>query len=180
MLVVAAAAAVVTGMRESAPSAVAASELATPVWSVRRVPGLVVDPINRDREADTAAELQSRLAAEAARFGNACFEVRRGSAIIAAGSADAALIPASTQKLLVAAASLAVLGPDFRFAPLESLDFVSKNTDIKTYKYQSTNFSDPTLLYSSEITYNSNNLPIKIKKYKSNGVLFSEADFEYN
>ncbi|WP_282788082.1 hypothetical protein [Flavobacterium croceum] len=63
---------------------------------------------------------------------------------------------------------------------LESLDFVSKNTDIKTYKYQSTNFSDPTLLYSSEITYNSNNLPIKIKKYKSNGVLFSEADFEYN
>ena len=116
MLVVAAAAAAVTGMRESAPSAVAASELATPVWSVRRVPGLVVDPINRDREADTAAELQSRLAAEAARFGNACFEVRRGSAIIAAGSADAALIPASTQKLLVAAASLAVLGPDFRFA----------------------------------------------------------------
>lgn len=129
VLVVAAVAAGVAAMREPTPAAVTAPELTTPLWSVRRAPGLVVDPLNRAREADAAAGLQSRLAAEAARFGNACFEVRRGSQVVAAGSADAALIPASTQKLLVAAASLAVLGPDFRFVTQAVADGGGTSTD---------------------------------------------------
>jgi D-alanyl-D-alanine carboxypeptidase/D-alanyl-D-alanine-endopeptidase (penicillin-binding protein 4) len=92
-----------------------AASAATPVWSPRRLPGPFVDPLNDDHERAAALEYQHALDADVARYGNACFVVERGSIVLASHNADVPLLPASTQKLLTAAAALTTLGPDFRF-----------------------------------------------------------------
>jgi serine-type D-Ala-D-Ala carboxypeptidase/endopeptidase (penicillin-binding protein 4) len=61
-----------------------------------------------------ASRLQGRLDAALGPV-RACLVVRDGANELYARNADAALAPASTQKLLVAAAALDQLGPDFRF-----------------------------------------------------------------
>jgi D-alanyl-D-alanine carboxypeptidase/D-alanyl-D-alanine-endopeptidase (penicillin-binding protein 4) len=64
--------------------------------------------------ADPVARLNARL--EAALGGvHSCLVVQDRGAIAYARAADAALAPASTQKLLVAVAALQRLGPDYRF-----------------------------------------------------------------
>ena len=93
----------------------AAGALASPVWSARRVPGAIVDPMTAVREVASADGLQQALDAEALRYDRVCFVVRRGATVLASRNAAAGLIPASTQKLLVSAAALASLGPGFRF-----------------------------------------------------------------
>ena len=118
MFVLLAAAAIAGGLALRAPAApavVASAPLATPGWSARRLPGPFVDPITAARETAAAAELQRALGVEAARYGAACFVVRRGTTVLASRNADTGLIPASTQKLLVSAAALSTLGPDFRY-----------------------------------------------------------------
>jgi D-alanyl-D-alanine carboxypeptidase/D-alanyl-D-alanine-endopeptidase (penicillin-binding protein 4) len=87
----------------------------TPLWSPRRIPGPFVDPLNADRERAAAFAYQRALDGEVARFADACFVVERGSIVLAARNADRPLIPASTQKLLTAAAAVTTLGADFRF-----------------------------------------------------------------
>jgi serine-type D-Ala-D-Ala carboxypeptidase/endopeptidase (penicillin-binding protein 4) len=79
----------------------------TPVWSVRRVPEPVVDAVG-------AQHLQAALDAAAPGAGT-CFVVDSGAHTLAAHDADTPLIGASTQKLLVAAAALSILGPDFAY-----------------------------------------------------------------
>jgi D-alanyl-D-alanine carboxypeptidase/D-alanyl-D-alanine-endopeptidase (penicillin-binding protein 4) len=79
----------------------------TPLWSVRRVPEPVVEAVG-------AQHLQSALDAAAPGDGT-CFMVSAGNHVLASHGADTPLIGASTQKLLVAAAALSVLGPDSTF-----------------------------------------------------------------
>ncbi|HEV2369884.1 MAG TPA: D-alanyl-D-alanine carboxypeptidase [Acidimicrobiales bacterium] len=63
---------------------------------------------------DGRAALQSALAA--ALGGNAgCVVAERDGQVVAAVNANGPVIPASTQKLVVAAAALSALGPDYRF-----------------------------------------------------------------
>jgi D-alanyl-D-alanine carboxypeptidase/D-alanyl-D-alanine-endopeptidase (penicillin-binding protein 4) len=90
----------------AAESGVAAS-LDTPLWSPRRVPQPLVDAVGSQR-------LQGALDAEVGDL-NTCFVVDEGGAPLATHGGDAALVPASTQKILTAAAALVVLGPEQRF-----------------------------------------------------------------
>ena len=88
------------------PSATRAA-VSTPLWSVRRLPEPVVEAVGAQR-------LQTALDAAAPGDGT-CFVVRAGGRTIATHGGDVPLIGASTQKLLVAAAALATLGPDSTF-----------------------------------------------------------------
>ena len=78
--------------------------LGTPLWSPRRAPQTIVDGVG-------AQKLQAALSAATAGT-TACFLVDAGGAPLAQQSADAALIPASTEKLATSAVALSVLGPD--------------------------------------------------------------------
>ena len=91
----------------STGSAGKSTSLDTPLWSPRRVPQPIVDAVGAQR-------LQSALDAQVGGI-NACFIVDEGGAPLATHGADTALVPASTQKILTAAAALVVLGPDHRF-----------------------------------------------------------------
>jgi len=117
LLVVGAVVAGAIAVLGSSDAAVAsnAAPAATPLWSPRRLPGPFVDPLNADHERAAALGYQHALDADVARYGDACFVVERGSTVIASHNADEPLLPASTQKLLTAAAALTTLGPDFRF-----------------------------------------------------------------
>ena len=87
----------------------------TPLWSPRRVPGPIVEEADRERTTPSTQELQAALDADVAHYGNSCFLVTKGTQVLATHNANTPLIPASTQKLLTAAAALVKLGPDFRY-----------------------------------------------------------------
>jgi D-alanyl-D-alanine carboxypeptidase/D-alanyl-D-alanine-endopeptidase (penicillin-binding protein 4) len=90
----------------SSGSATARPALATPLWSARRVPQTLVDGVGQQR-------LQAALDAQGT--GDTCFAVEDATGTVASTAADRPLIPASTQKVLVALAALDRLGPDFRY-----------------------------------------------------------------
>ena len=84
----------------------AAPSLDTALWSPRRVPQPIVDAVGAQR-------LQTALDGAVAVNGvDSCFVVTEGGAPLATHGGDAGLVPASTQKLLTAAAALAIIGPD--------------------------------------------------------------------
>ncbi len=87
----------------------------TPLWSPRRIPGPIVGAADQQRTTPSAQHLQTALDADVARYGNSCFVVTKGSHVLASHDADTPLIPASTQKLLTAAAGLEKLGSSFRY-----------------------------------------------------------------
>jgi D-alanyl-D-alanine carboxypeptidase/D-alanyl-D-alanine-endopeptidase (penicillin-binding protein 4) len=95
------------GDSDAGSSETATPAAATPLWSVRRVPEPVVDAVG-------AQHLQAALDA-AAPGGGTCFVVNSGAQTLAAHDADTPLIGASTQKLLIAASALSILGPDSTF-----------------------------------------------------------------
>lgn len=108
LLVVAAAAAVVVALSgDDGVASRSSATLSTPLWSPRRVPGLVVDAVG-------AQKLQAALEATAGGAGS-CFVVESGGHVVASHGADTPLAGASTEKLLTAAAALQVLGPDFKY-----------------------------------------------------------------
>jgi D-alanyl-D-alanine carboxypeptidase/D-alanyl-D-alanine-endopeptidase (penicillin-binding protein 4) len=73
---------------------------------VRRVPQSVVEAVG-------AQHLQAALTGSA--DSASCFVVRAGGQVVASHEADTPMVGASTQKLLVAAAALDALGPDFTY-----------------------------------------------------------------
>src|SRR4051794_30273960 len=96
-----------TGGPGSNAEAQAGPGATTPLWSVRRVPEPVVEAVG-------AQHLQAALDAAAPGDGT-CFVVSAGNHTLATHGADTPLIGASTQKILVAAAALSILGPDSTF-----------------------------------------------------------------
>jgi D-alanyl-D-alanine carboxypeptidase/D-alanyl-D-alanine-endopeptidase (penicillin-binding protein 4) len=84
-----------------------APALETPLWSPRRVPQRIVDGVG-------ALRLQTALDAEVAGL-DACFLVEADGTLVATANPDTPLVPASTVKVLTAAAALDELGPDFTY-----------------------------------------------------------------
>jgi len=87
--------------------AAATPSSATPLWSARRVPQVLVEGVG-------AQHLQGAMNFAAGGTGN-CFEVTEGDTVLASQNADTPILGASTQKVLVAAAALSALGPDFTY-----------------------------------------------------------------
>ena len=98
------------GSDESAPPPVnAAPELTTELMSYRRMPNQMVTAGDDARLADTMDQLASFV------DDRSCLAVSVDGHPVIAHNADVRVIPASTHKLLVAAAALEVLGPDHTF-----------------------------------------------------------------
>jgi D-alanyl-D-alanine carboxypeptidase/D-alanyl-D-alanine-endopeptidase (penicillin-binding protein 4) len=91
----------------SASGAAPAPAASTPLWSARRFPQPIVDAVGGQR-------LQAAMDREVG-GATTCFMVEDDGALIAQSNTDLPLVPASAQKLFVAAAALDALGPDFRF-----------------------------------------------------------------
>ena len=92
----------------AAPPAPAAA-LTTPLLSFRRVPGLIARDLNGDAFTAAVGEFAATLDA------TSCLVVQLDGVEVGAHNPDLAVIPASNQKLVVAAAALEVLGPDYTF-----------------------------------------------------------------
>lgn len=108
VLLVGAVVCAVLGLRRpDVASGGAGPALATPLWSARRVPQPVVEAVGAQR---LQAELDDSVAGE-----ESCVVVNDGTGVVAVHNSGAALIPASTVKLLTGAAVLNELGPDFQF-----------------------------------------------------------------
>ena len=80
-----------------------------PVWTPERLPALLAEA---QGTVDLERAVDQLLDQSGAR---SCFAVYEGDRAVLLRRADQALVPASTQKVFVAAAALAVLGPGFRF-----------------------------------------------------------------
>lgn len=84
-------------------------EVATPIWSARRVPELLSRPVAARRLNALLAPLSASVS------GTHCLAVRDSSGRALFGdSADTPLVPGSNMKLLTAAAALERLGPQHR------------------------------------------------------------------
>jgi D-alanyl-D-alanine carboxypeptidase/D-alanyl-D-alanine-endopeptidase (penicillin-binding protein 4) len=92
--------------------------LATPLWSPRRVPQPIVEGVGAQR---LQTSLDQALVGD-----NSCYLVDEGGAPLASHGIDAALVPASTQKLVTVAVALSILGPD---AHLETRALASSAPD---------------------------------------------------
>jgi D-alanyl-D-alanine carboxypeptidase/D-alanyl-D-alanine-endopeptidase (penicillin-binding protein 4) len=118
VLLAGAVACLIAGLRGDRPALAKATDdpttAATPLLSPRRIPYVFVD-------AATKARLQASLATFAAPY-TACIAVDDASGPLARVRADQGLAPASTAKLLTAAAALYVLGPDHTFVTRASTD----------------------------------------------------------
>ena len=99
----------------TSPAGASRHGLVTPLWSVRRVPEAVVDAAHLQADDAAKGRLQAVLDADVARYGSACFVVSTNATVLASRNATTPLIPASTQKLLTAAAALTRLGAGFRY-----------------------------------------------------------------
>lgn len=100
--------AVGAGTQPAAAVAVASKPpVATPLWSPRRVPALFGSAV-------AAAKLDRALAAITAPYAS-CIAVDSAAGSLVRAHTDLPLAAASTQKLIVGAAAIAVLGPQHRF-----------------------------------------------------------------
>jgi D-alanyl-D-alanine carboxypeptidase/D-alanyl-D-alanine-endopeptidase (penicillin-binding protein 4) len=93
----------------NAGAAAPAPVLSTPLLSFRRVPGLIARDLNDDSFAAAVNTFAGTLDP------TSCVVVQLDGVEVGSRNPDVAVIPASNQKLLVAAAALDVLGPDHVF-----------------------------------------------------------------
>lgn len=90
-----------------------ADEMATDLLSYRRHPEPIADLVAERESAEQFDTEASRLTSRLTE--GMCLTIRRGDEVIVDVAGDVPLVPASNQKLLVAAVALDVLGPDYRF-----------------------------------------------------------------
>ncbi len=83
--------------------------LSTPLLSFRRIPGLIARDLNDDSFAAAVSTFAGTLDP------TSCLVVQLDGVEVGSHNPDGPVIPASNQKLLVAAAALEVLGPDYVF-----------------------------------------------------------------
>jgi len=93
----------------SPQSGAAVPTAARPLWSPDRLPALLAEA---QGDVELGRAVDELLAGSGART---CLAVYEGGRPVLLRRADDGLTPASTQKLLVATAALAALGPEFRF-----------------------------------------------------------------
>jgi D-alanyl-D-alanine carboxypeptidase/D-alanyl-D-alanine-endopeptidase (penicillin-binding protein 4) len=108
LFVVAAAVLGAVALDAPSPARTTSNALSTPMWSARRLPGFVTAPGDPPRV--TAA-----LTPSVQGYGDACFAVIGDNGYFAQYHDDVPLLPASTQKLMTAAAAVSVLGVDHTF-----------------------------------------------------------------
>ena len=96
-----------TGTRGTSPAV--AVPLETPVIDYRRAPRQVAVVSDANRLADAMEPMMTFVGDES------CVAVSVDGRLVTAKNATTPVIPASTQKLLVAAVALEVLGPEYRF-----------------------------------------------------------------
>ena len=98
---------------EAEPALLAAQadteRIVTPILSLRRAPGVLSRRLNIEQFAEELQPLLDSIDS------TSCSAVAVDGQVVASDNADLAVIPASTQKLLVAAVSLDVLGPNYDF-----------------------------------------------------------------
>lgn len=93
----------------AAPPAAPTPVLSTPLLSFRRIPGLIARDLNDDSFAAAVSTFAGTLDP------TSCLVVQLDGVEVGSHNPDGPVIPASNQKLLVAAAALEVLGPDHVF-----------------------------------------------------------------
>jgi len=86
-----------------------APPLSTPLISFRRVPGLIARDLNDDAFSQHVTAFANTLDS------TSCLVVRLDGVDVGSHNADVPVIPASNQKLLIAAAALHVLGVEYTF-----------------------------------------------------------------
>lgn len=89
--------------------AINTSRLSTPVFSLRRVPETVAQPLLTTAMAAQLATVFPRLPE------NSCMVVEADGVVVGERNPDRVLIPASNMKLIIGAVALEVLGPDYRY-----------------------------------------------------------------
>ena len=116
-----------------------------PVWTPDRLPALLAEA---QGTADLERAVDDLLASSGART---CVAVYEGERPVLLRRADQALVPASTQKVLVATAALAVLGPDFRFETRVLADAPPRDGAVGTLWLVGS--GDPTLATPEYVTW---------------------------
>ncbi|HVW35543.1 MAG TPA: D-alanyl-D-alanine carboxypeptidase/D-alanyl-D-alanine-endopeptidase [Acidimicrobiia bacterium] len=119
------------------PGGAAVVTAARPLWAPDRLPGLLAEA---QGTVDLGRAVDELLGGSGART---CLAVYEGSRPVLLRRPDDRLTPASTQKLLVATAALATLGPDFRFETRVLAD--TKPRDGKVGTLWLVGAGDPTL-----------------------------------
>ena len=116
-----------------------------PVWTPDRLPALLAEA---QGTADLERAVDELLTSSGAR---SCVAVYEGERPVLLRRADQALVPASTQKILVATAALAVLGPDFRFETRALTDAPPRDGAVGTLWLVGS--GDPTLATPEYVTW---------------------------
>jgi serine-type D-Ala-D-Ala carboxypeptidase/endopeptidase (penicillin-binding protein 4) len=106
--------------------ALGAARASTPLFSVRRIPSTVAQPLVVEPLRKKLANVEKQIPA------TSCAMVTADGVPMLEHEADTALIPASNMKVITAAVALDVMGPDYRYT---------------TKLYAAISKSDPSLVY---------------------------------